>query len=180
MSCSGIAAAKSSMTSIVSRRRGVIEQAINERLDARLQRLEGAGGKGRRQELAHPCVDGRIVEDETRRVMLVQQTVGEVRPEVDCLVGAPRRRVVIDLYQIVVAGEKERAVRQLVHRRVLTQGPIGGVGIIQERLMQAREIKAADEVGREPRGRSGCGQLGHAITGASSPTVGSLTRNQVM
>ncbi len=87
-------------------RGGAIEQPVDQRLDARLQRLQRPGCEGRRQELAHPAVVGRIVEDEAGRVVLVERARAEVGPEIDLLVRAPGLGIAIDGRTVVVAAEE--------------------------------------------------------------------------
>src|SRR5262249_60981409 len=69
--------------------RGSIEQSINQRLDAWLERLQGPRRKDRGEQLANPRVDRRIVEHEARRVMFVERAFGKFWFEIDLLVRAP-------------------------------------------------------------------------------------------
>ena len=146
------------------------------------ERLAGRLSGGMKQKLGLACTLVRSPE----LILLDEPTVGvdplSRRELWDIILHLVEDEGLTVLLSTSYLDEAERCGHIVVLHsgRVLAQGPIGGVGVIQARLRQAREIKAADEVGREPRGRSGCGQLGHAVTGASSPTAGSLTRNQVM
>ena len=118
-----------------------VEQPVDQRLDARLHRAQGARRERRRQQLADAGVDRRIVEHEARGVVLVEQAVAEIRLELDFLVRAPGRGVAIDLDQIVVAGEEIRAVRHAVHRIVLAQRAVGRVGIVEKCAVEVRQIE---------------------------------------
>ena len=116
MSWIGMAAAKSAIRSISPRSAAAFQQPIDQRFDPRLQRAQRARRKGRRQQLSHPRVIGRIVEHQACRVMLVEQAVGEIRPEVELLVGTPSRGVAIDRETIVIAGQEIRPVRHAMNR----------------------------------------------------------------
>ena len=78
---------------------GGIEQAIHQRLDARLHRAQGARRERRREQLADAGVDRRVVENQACGVVLVEQAVAEVRLELDFLVRAPGFGIAIDLDQ---------------------------------------------------------------------------------
>src|ERR1700704_6878504 len=62
-----------------------IEQALYQRLDPRLQRLQRTWGKSGRQKLAHTGVVRRIVEYEAGGVVLVQRATPEAGSKVDRL-----------------------------------------------------------------------------------------------
>ena len=106
MSCTGMAAAKSEMRSISPRAAALSSKPVDQRLDARLQRAQRPRGERGRKQPAHPRVIGRVVEDEARRMVLVEQAVGKIRPEVEPLVRSPGVHVAIDRKAIVVAGEE--------------------------------------------------------------------------
>jgi hypothetical protein len=117
-------------------------------LDARLQRFQRTRRERRRQQLAHAGVVGRIIENQTRGVVLVEQTVGEIRPEIDLLVRAPACRVAVDFGAIVIAREKIRAVRHAMDRIVLAQSAIDRVGVVEEFRIELSQIEGERDFAR--------------------------------
>ena len=109
-----------------------IEQPVNQRFDARLERLQRPRRKDRGEQPADPRVDRRVVEHEARRVMFVERAVGKFRFEIDLLVRAPGRGIVIDRHEVVVAGQEKRSIGQAVDRRELAQGSVCRIRVIEE------------------------------------------------
>jgi hypothetical protein len=122
-------------------RGGLVEQALDQLLDARLQRAQGPRREGGRQQLPDPRVVRRIVEHQARGVMLVEQAVGEVRPEVERLVGAPGLNLAIHREAIVIAREKIGAVRHPMNRVEPAQRLIGRIGVFEEFRIEPAHIE---------------------------------------
>ena len=122
-------------------RGGAFQQPVDQRLDARLQRAQRPRRERGREQPAHPRVIGRVVEDEARRVMLVEQAVGKIRPEVEPLVRAPGVHVAIDRKAIVVAGEEARAIGHAMDRVELAERAIGRIGVVEEFRTQPAQIE---------------------------------------
>jgi hypothetical protein len=108
------------------------QQAIDKSFDPRLQFAQRPRRERRRQQLSHPRVIGRIVEDEACCVVLVKQAVGEIRPEVDLLVRAPGRGIAVDLKAIVVPRQEVRTIRHAVDRIAFAQREVCRIGIIEK------------------------------------------------
>ena len=89
ISCTGIAAAKSSIRSIVPRSAAASSRRSTSASMRGCIARKRARRERRRQQLADAGVDRRIVEHQAGGVVLVEQAVAEVRPELDCLVRAP-------------------------------------------------------------------------------------------
>jgi chaperonin GroEL (HSP60 family) len=134
-------------------RRG-IEQAVDQRLNAGLQRIQRARRECRRHQLADAGVNGGVVEHQARRVVLIQQAVAEVRFKVDLLVRAPGLCIAVDFNEIVVAREKIRAVGIHVNGIVFAQRAIGGIRIVEKFPSQTLEIEGGSKlaIGRSTRG----------------------------
>src|SRR6185312_10637130 len=84
----------------------------------------------------------RIVEDEARRVVLVEQGGSVFRRELLLLVGGKGARVLVGGDQIIVARQEIRAVRHPLDRIVLPQRAIGRVGVFVKFGRQLLEIEA--------------------------------------
>jgi hypothetical protein len=135
-----------------------VEQPVDQGLDAWLQRRERARREGGREKLAHPAVIGRIVEHQAGGVMLVQEAVAEVRPEVVRLVRAPGVGVAIDCGAIIIAAEEIRSVRHAMDRIVLAPRAVERARIGEEAGVEPLEVEGERGVAV---GRNGCGR--HAV-----------------
>ena len=145
-SCTGIAAAKSSIRSMLPRSAAVSSRRSTSASMRGCNARSARGVNGGREQLAHAGVDRRVVEDEARRVVLVEQAVAEIRLELELLVRAPGVGVAIDRDAVVVAGEEIRAVGHAMHRVVLAERAIGRIGVVEEFGAEPAQI----ELGRRP------------------------------
>ena len=106
-----------------------VEQAVDQSHHGRLHVGDGARRKRPGDDPAHARVQRRIIEDEARRVVLVKQAGAVLGPVLALLVGGIGGRILVDGDAIGIAGEKIAAIGHSVHRRVLAQRVVGGVGI---------------------------------------------------
>ena len=144
ISATGIAAAKSLDEIDLSLDRRFFQQPIDELFDAGLQNLQGARRECRSQKLADPGVIGRIVEHQACCVVLVEEAIGEVGPEIEFLVRTPNCGVTIDRQTIVVARQKIRSVRHPMHRIELAERAVGRVGVVKEGSGQLLQVESGD------------------------------------
>src|SRR5580704_4029320 len=91
---------------------------------------------------------GRIVEDETGGVVLIEQRRAVFGRELLLLVGTENFRVLVGADQIVISRQKIRAVGQQLDRRMLPQCTIGWVGIGIEFARQFLEIETGRQLSR--------------------------------
>src|SRR5215204_3943825 len=91
---------------------------------------------------------GRIVEDEARGVVLVEQGGTVLRRELLLLVRRKGLGVLVGRNQIVVAGQEIRAVRQPLDRLGLTQRAIGRVGVGIKLRRQLFEVEGGRQFAR--------------------------------
>ena len=91
---------------------------------------------------------GRIVEDEARGVVLVEQGGAVFRRELLLLVRREGLGVLVGRNQVVVAGQEIRAVRQPLDRLGLTQRAIGRVGVGIELRRQLFEVEGGRQFAR--------------------------------
>ena len=148
MTSTGIAAAKSSMRSISALFLGAVEEPVDEAHDAVLHAGDGARIEGAGEEAPDARVQRRVVEDEARRVMLVERRRAVFGAELDGLVRAEDLRVLVDALDVGVARDQDLPGIEAVDRIVLAQRRIIGVGVVVEAGRQALEAEA-------PRHRGG-------------------------
>ena len=74
-------------------------------------------------------------------MVLVEQAVGKIRPEVEPLVRAPGVHVAIDRKAIVVASEEARAIGHPMDRVELAERAIGRVGVVEEFWTEPAQIE---------------------------------------
>jgi hypothetical protein len=91
-----------------------LQQAIDKRLDPRLQFAQRARRECRGQQLTHARMIRGIVEDEACGVVLVQKAFAEVRAEIELFVRTPGIRIPVNREAIVIAREKVRPVGHAV------------------------------------------------------------------
>ena len=118
-----------------------LQEAVDQRLDARLQGTQCPRRERRREQPAHPRVIGRIVEDEARRVMLVEQAVGKIRPEVEPLVRAPGVHVPVHRKAVVIAGEEAGPIGHAMDRVELAECPVGRIRVGEEFSAQPAQVE---------------------------------------
>ena len=133
-----------------------VQQAVDESDQVRLH----AGDRRRRQgagdEPPDPGVQRRVVEDQARRVMLVERRRAVLGPELLLLVGAEALGVLVDRDEVVVARQEVGPVRTAVDRIPTAQRVIGRKGIVVERVGQLQRIEGRGDlrgaVGAKRRG----------------------------
>ena len=74
-------------------------------------------------------------------MVLVEQGVGKIRPEVEPLVRAPGVHVPVHRKTIVVAGEEAGAIGHTMDRVELAQRPIRWVGIVEEFRAEPAQVE---------------------------------------
>jgi hypothetical protein len=125
-----------------------IEQALDQPDQVGLH----AGDRARRERAHDQAADagmgGRIVEDEARGVVLVEQGGTVLRRELLLLVRRKGLGVLVGRNQVVVAGQEMRAVRQPLDRLGLTQRAIGRVGVGIKLRRQLFEVEGGRQFAR--------------------------------
>ena len=122
----------------------VIEVAIDQLRDARLERGQRLAAERRLEQLANARVVGRVAEHQARRVVLVKRRVAESWLELDLLAGTPAFGIAIDRDHVVVTGQHVAAVGQPVHRIRAPQRGKPGIGVEMEAVGQVEQIEGAD------------------------------------
>src|SRR5689334_6096154 len=90
----------------------------------------------------------RIVEHETRSVVLVKQRTAVFRKKFLFLVRAEQFCVFVDVYQIVIARQKPGAARHALDRLVFAQRAVGRIGVDVEFARQLLDVELACEFPR--------------------------------
>ena len=122
-----------------------VEQPVDHGLDARLQGGKRARREGGGQQLAHPRMQGWIVEHQAGRVMSVERRAdAELGAELGLLVRA-HARVAVAQRDVLVARQEHAAVGQALDGREAAQRVIVGEGIVEERGLERGEVEALGE-----------------------------------
>ena len=129
MTSTGIAEAKSSISSTASFRGDCIEQPVDQRDQIGLHLRDRARRQRAHDQPSHPGVRGRVVEDEAGGVVLVERRIAVFRRKLLLLVGTEDLRVLVGGDQIVIAGQEVGTVGQSLDRLMLPQCPINRVGV---------------------------------------------------
>ena len=147
---------------------GGLQQAIDQNLDPRLQFAQRPRRESGRQQLAHPRVIRRVVEHQARGVMLVEQAVGKIRPEVEFLVRAPGRGIAVDRKTVVVARQEIRPVRHQVNGIELAQRAVCRIGIFEKFRREFPHVEIS-------RGSARGGVRGLHITHDETPPIAAIS-----
>ncbi len=118
-----------------------VDEGIDQRDDSRLHDTDGARRQRAGDQSPNPAVQRRVVEHQAGRVVLVERRVAVFRPELDALVGAEARRVLVDRLDVRMAGEEIGAVRHALHRRMAPQRRVDGIGIGVEIVSERPEVE---------------------------------------
>ena len=125
----------------LARLRDLVDEAGDDVADQRLVRARGTRREPPRDEVAAPAVE-RVVEPDDRRVGR------DVRPVAARV--APRRRVLLDLDDVVVARDAPELVDLVaVHRPVGTQVRVRGLGVARVEVAVEQVEAAGVDVGGE-------------------------------
>ena len=126
---------------------GAVEEPVDEAHDAVLHAGDGARVEGAGENAPDARVQRRVVEDEARRVMLVERRRAVFGAELDGLVRAENLRVLVDALAVGVARDQDLPGIEAVDRIVLAQRRIVAVGVVVEAGRQALEAEAPRHLG---------------------------------